>query len=97
MTLDSPVLSVPVHSSTTKHCMMSPLAIKPVDVSSSSSVESRSSSIKDADARAAIALLLISNFSTASVTIYCDNYFEFWFHGDWIAKDPLFFTPHQAV
>lgn len=30
-------------------------------------------------------------------TIYCDNYFEFWFNGELIAKDPLFFTPHQAV
>ena len=30
-------------------------------------------------------------------TIYCDNYFECWFNGELIAKDPLFFTPHQAV
>jgi len=29
--------------------------------------------------------------------IYCDNYFEFWFNGKLIAKDPLFFTPHNAV
>jgi hypothetical protein len=29
-------------------------------------------------------------------TIYCDNYFKFWFNGKLIANDPLYFTPHQA-
>ncbi|CAE7244829.1 unnamed protein product, partial [Symbiodinium sp. CCMP2456] len=29
--------------------------------------------------------------------IYCDNYFEFYFNGQLIAKDPLDFTPHNAV
>lgn len=29
--------------------------------------------------------------------IYCDNYFEFYFNGQLIAKDPLTFTPHNAV
>lgn len=30
-------------------------------------------------------------------TIYCDNYFEFYFNGELIAKDPMTFIPHQAV
>lgn len=30
-------------------------------------------------------------------TIFCDNYFEFWFNGNLVAKDPLAFAPHQAV
>lgn len=30
-------------------------------------------------------------------TIFCDNYFEFYFNGDLIMKDPLDFTPNQAV
>lgn len=38
---------------------------------------------------------------TAAVTItgyiYCDNYFEFYFNGQLIKKDPLTFTPHNAV
>mmetsp|Transcript_10829 Transcript_10829/g.19248 ORF Transcript_10829/g.19248 Transcript_10829/m.19248 type:complete len:303 (-) Transcript_10829:164-1072(-) len=34
---------------------------------------------------------------TITGTIYCDNYFEFWFNGVKIAEDPLDFTPHQAV
>mmetsp|Transcript_50262 Transcript_50262/g.114186 ORF Transcript_50262/g.114186 Transcript_50262/m.114186 type:complete len:756 (-) Transcript_50262:424-2691(-) len=29
--------------------------------------------------------------------IYCDNYFEFWFNGELVAKDPMTFTPHNAV
>jgi len=29
--------------------------------------------------------------------IYCDNYFEFYFNGQLIQKDPLDFTPHNAV
>ena len=31
-----------------------------------------------------------------SSTIYADNYFEFYFNGKLIKKDPLNFTPHQA-
>ena len=34
---------------------------------------------------------------TITGTIYCDNYFEFWFNGIKIAEDPLDFTPHNAV
>ncbi|CAJ1413034.1 unnamed protein product [Effrenium voratum] len=29
--------------------------------------------------------------------IYCDNYFEFWFNGVLVKKDPMTFTPHNAV
>jgi hypothetical protein len=47
--------------------------------------------------------LLLSQLATTifgeTITgiIYCDNYFEFYFNGRLIAKDPLSFTPHNAV
>jgi hypothetical protein len=34
---------------------------------------------------------------TITGTIYCDNYFEFFFNGVLVAKDPVFFTPHNGV
>jgi len=34
---------------------------------------------------------------TITGTNYCDNYFEFYFNGELIKKDPMTFTPHQAV
>jgi hypothetical protein len=34
---------------------------------------------------------------TITGTIYCDNYFEFWFNGQLVAKDPINFVPHNAV
>jgi hypothetical protein len=37
------------------------------------------------------------NAETITGYIYCDNYFEFYFNGELIAKDPIGFTPHQAV
>jgi len=43
--------------------------------------------------------LLASRLQAETITgyIFCDNYFEFWFNGVLIAKDPLDFTPHNAV
>jgi hypothetical protein len=42
-------------------------------------------------------LLQLGNTVTITGYIYCDNYFEFYFNGQLIKKDPLTFTPHQAV
>jgi len=42
-------------------------------------------------------LLNVGNSETITGYIYCDNYFEFYFNGQLIKKDPLDFTPHQAV
>ncbi|CAE6952144.1 unnamed protein product [Symbiodinium natans] len=44
-------------------------------------------------------LLAGSGVAMTDITghIYCDNYFEFYFNGQLIAKDPLDFTPHNAV
>jgi hypothetical protein len=45
-------------------------------------------------------LLGASSFGRAETitgTIYCDNYFEFFFNGELVAKDPVFFTPHNGV
>eukprot|EP00931_Biecheleriopsis_adriatica_P111186 TRINITY_DN8553_c0_g1_i1.p1 TRINITY_DN8553_c0_g1~~TRINITY_DN8553_c0_g1_i1.p1 ORF type:complete len:310 (+),score=42.37 TRINITY_DN8553_c0_g1_i1:122-931(+) len=43
--------------------------------------------------------LLLEKAQTETITghIYCDNYFEFYFNGELIEKDPLAFTPHNAV
>ncbi|OLP74902.1 hypothetical protein AK812_SmicGene45419, partial [Symbiodinium microadriaticum] len=39
----------------------------------------------------------LSDLEDITGYIYCDNYFEFYFNGQLIAKDPLDFTPHNAV
>eukprot|EP00386_Alphamonas_edax_P015383 GDKI01047018.1.p2 GENE.GDKI01047018.1~~GDKI01047018.1.p2 ORF type:complete len:283 (-),score=90.42 GDKI01047018.1:331-1179(-) len=38
-----------------------------------------------------------ANAETITGYIYCDNQFTFYFNGKLIAKDPLDFTPHNAV
>uniref|UniRef100_A0A7S1ND03 Uncharacterized protein n=1 Tax=Eutreptiella gymnastica TaxID=73025 RepID=A0A7S1ND03_9EUGL len=49
--------------------------------------------------RALVFLLALTYAGAVTITghIYCDNYFEFFFNGNLIKKDPLTFTPHQAV
>lgn len=42
-------------------------------------------------------LVVTAQAVTISGTIYCDNDFEFYFNGLLVAKDPLDFTPHNAV
>lgn len=50
-------------------------------------------------------LLVVASLLAVSVnseeiitgTIFCDNYFEFWFNGELIVKDPFEFAPHNAV
>ena len=34
---------------------------------------------------------------TINGTIYADNWFKFWFNGQFIIEDPIIFIPHQAV
>ena len=49
--------------------------------------------------RAVVFLLALTNACAVTITghIYCDNYFEFYFNGQLVKKDPMTFTPHQAV
>eukprot|EP00930_Biecheleria_cincta_P066300 TRINITY_DN5238_c1_g2_i1.p1 TRINITY_DN5238_c1_g2~~TRINITY_DN5238_c1_g2_i1.p1 ORF type:complete len:693 (+),score=94.90 TRINITY_DN5238_c1_g2_i1:43-2121(+) len=46
-------------------------------------------------------LALVAQYRCLAETItghiYCDNYFEFYFNGQLVKKDPLDFTPHNAV
>lgn len=48
-----------------------------------------------------LALLLqlfsVAKCTTVKATVYADNYFEFYVDGVLTQKDPLDFTPHQAV
>ena len=34
---------------------------------------------------------------TVTGTVYCDNKFQLWVNGEEVARDPVAFTPHQAV
>lgn len=45
----------------------------------------------------AILSLVSSATTTVSALIYADNYFEFYVNGNLVKKDPLDFTPHNAV
>ncbi|CAB9508911.1 expressed unknown protein [Seminavis robusta] len=44
-----------------------------------------------------LVLAHVSGAETITGIIYCDNYFEFYFNGELIQKDPMTFTPHNAV
>jgi len=37
------------------------------------------------------------DYITITGTIYADNWFQLWFNDDFIAEDPVIWTPHQAV
>eukprot|EP00755_Sulcionema_specki_P025323 Sspe_Gene.15643::Locus_5447_Transcript_1_1_Confidence_1.000_Length_1492::g.15643::m.15643 len=46
---------------------------------------------------ALVAMVFQAQAEIITGTIYCDNVFEFYFNGKFVASDPVGFTPHQAV